>query len=161
MRSIQTNPMIFMSDQLSVAFSFSRRGALTHHPKGAVVLPAATVRSARRMRLLREPYVQCHITAVLLSLATQLVAGVATYTKYRRFNRRYSTNCPHKPATGSFVCGYDPNLKLGSFSFCEKETKTRDERTVRTNGDLPLGSKGGQPRYRAICGGSFRLSELH
>ena len=31
MRSIQTNPMIFMSDRLSVAFSFSRRGALTHH----------------------------------------------------------------------------------------------------------------------------------
>ena len=41
--------------------SFVPKGALTHHPKGAVVLPAATVRSARRMRLLREPYVQCHI----------------------------------------------------------------------------------------------------
>ena len=34
---------------------FSRKGALTHHPEGAVVLPAATVRSARGMRLLREP----------------------------------------------------------------------------------------------------------
>ena len=163
--------------------SFIPKGALTHHPEGAVVLPVATVRSARRMRLhlrpksrryaavglrntslrlgVREPYVQCHSSANLLSLATQLVAGVATYTKYRRFNRRYSTNCPHKPATGSFVCGYDPNLKLGSFSFCEKETKTRDERTVRTNGDLPLGSKGGQPRYRAFCCGCFRISELH
>lgn len=31
MRSIQTNTMIFMSDRLSVAFSFSRRGALIHH----------------------------------------------------------------------------------------------------------------------------------
>ena len=51
--------------------SFIPKGALTHHPEGAVVLPAATVRSARRMRLLREPYGQCHITAVLLSLATQ------------------------------------------------------------------------------------------
>ena len=28
MRSIQTNPMIFMSDRLSVAFSFSRRAHL-------------------------------------------------------------------------------------------------------------------------------------
>lgn len=46
---------------------FIPKGALTHHPEGAVVLPAATVRSARRMRLLREPYGQCHITAVLLS----------------------------------------------------------------------------------------------
>jgi len=24
-------------------------------------------------------------------------------TEYRRFNRWYSTNCTHKPATGSFV----------------------------------------------------------
>ena len=46
---------------------FLPKGALTHHPEGAVVLPAATVRSARRMRLLREPFGQCHITAVLLS----------------------------------------------------------------------------------------------
>ena len=42
------------------------------YPEGAVILPAATVRSARRMRLLREPYGQCHITAVLLSSSTQL-----------------------------------------------------------------------------------------
>ena len=37
--------------------SFVPKGALTHHPEGAVVLPAitshATVRSARRMRLLQ------------------------------------------------------------------------------------------------------------
>ncbi len=51
---------------------FIPKGALTHHPEGAVVLPAATVRSARRMRLLQEPYGQCHITVVLLSLSTQL-----------------------------------------------------------------------------------------
>ena len=55
--------------------SFIPKGALTHHPEGAVVLPAAIVRSARRMRLLREPYGQCHITAVLLSLSTQLAVG--------------------------------------------------------------------------------------
>ena len=144
--------------------SFVPKGALTHHllKQAVVALPlVGHVRSPRGLRLLREPYVQCHISADLLSLATQLVAGVAIYAKYRRFNRRHPTNCPHKPATGSFVCGYDPLFNIGSFSFCEKETKTRSERTVRTNGDLPLGSKGGQPRCRAICGGSFRLSELH
>lgn len=54
------------SGDRSLSF-FSVKSALTHHPEGAVVLPAATVRSARRMRLLREPYGQCHITAVLLS----------------------------------------------------------------------------------------------
>ena len=58
--------------QPGVPFLLSRRGALTHHPEGAVVLPAATVRSARRMRLLREPYGQCHSSGALLSLSTQL-----------------------------------------------------------------------------------------
>ncbi len=58
--------------QPGVPFLLSRRGALTHHLEGAVVLPAATVRSARRMRLLREPYGQCHSFGALLSLSTQL-----------------------------------------------------------------------------------------
>ena len=35
--------------------SFIPKGALTHHPEGAVVFPAEIVRSARRMRLLRKP----------------------------------------------------------------------------------------------------------
>lgn len=61
--------------------SFVPKGALTHHPKGAVVLPAATVRSARRMRLLREPYVQCHTAAALLSLATQSADCFASQQK--------------------------------------------------------------------------------
>ena len=50
----------------------SAKSALIYHPEGAVVLPAAIVRSARRMRLLRKPYGQCHISAKLLSLSTQL-----------------------------------------------------------------------------------------
>ena len=47
------------------------------------------------------------------------------------------------------------------FLFCEKETKKlKDERTVRTNGYLPLGSKGGQQRCGTVCGCSFRLCSL-
>ena len=42
MRSIQTNPMIFMSDRLSVAFSFSRRAHLLTTPKGQWYLPLAS-----------------------------------------------------------------------------------------------------------------------
>ena len=103
-------------------FFFIPKGALTHHPGGAVVFPLEIVRSPRGMRLLRKPDGQCHITKVLLSLSTQLVRGILK--EYRRFNRQYSTNCPHKPATaqgtpcgrGSFVCGYDPKFSLGSFS---------------------------------------------
>ena len=86
-------------------FLFFPKGALTHHPGGAVVFPLEIVRSPRGIRLLRKPDGQCHSSADLLSLSTQLVRGILT--EYRRFNRQYSTNCPHKPATGSFVCGYD------------------------------------------------------
>ena len=72
MRGIQTNTMIFDALRATGALLFFPKGALTHHPEGAVVLPAATVRSARRMWLLREPYGQCHTSAELLSLSTQL-----------------------------------------------------------------------------------------
>ncbi len=55
---------------------FSPEGRTYSPPvKQAVVLPAATVRSARRMRLLRKPYGQCHSSAVLLSLSMQSVCG--------------------------------------------------------------------------------------
>lgn len=54
------------------------------------------------------------------------------------------------------------------FLFAKKKQKQvcpalgrTQERTVRTNGDLPLGSKGGQQRFGAICGCRFRLSELY
>ena len=41
-------------------FLFFPKGALTHHPGGAVVFPTETVRSPRGMRLLRQPDGQCH-----------------------------------------------------------------------------------------------------
>lgn len=53
------------------------------------------------------------------------------------------------------------SLMRHPFSFCEKETKTENERTVRTDGNLSLGSKGGQQRFGAICGCRFRLFELY
>ena len=56
-------------------FLFFPKGALTHHPGGAVVFPLEIVRSPRGMRLLRKPDGQCHISGNLLSLSTQLVCG--------------------------------------------------------------------------------------
>ena len=56
-------------------FLFFPKGALTHHPGGAVVFPLEIVRSPRGIRLLRQPDGQCHISAELLSLSTQLVCG--------------------------------------------------------------------------------------
>ena len=69
-----------------------------------MVFPLEIVRSPRGMRLLRQPDGQCHTGAKVLSLSTQLVCGMYR-TEYRRLKLRYSTNCPHKPATGRFVCG--------------------------------------------------------
>ena len=46
MRSIQTNPMIFMSDRLSVAFSFSRRAhLLTTCKAGGGIPPVGQARA--------------------------------------------------------------------------------------------------------------------
>ena len=56
-------------------FLFFPKGALTHHPGGAVVFPLEIVRSPRGMRLLRKPDGQCHISANMLSFSTQLVCG--------------------------------------------------------------------------------------
>lgn len=94
--------------QPSVPFLLSRRAHLLTTPKGRWYF--------LRNRALSEgdaapagAYGQCHNSADLLSLSTQLVCGMS-HIEYRRFNRRYFTNCPHKPATGSFVCGYDYQL---------------------------------------------------
>ena len=102
------------------------KGALTHHPiTSGGGIPFGAVRSARRMRLLREPYGQCCISAELSSLSTQLVIGVSTYAESLRFQHRDSTNCSHKPATGSLVCGDGSTHSIEPFSF-EKETKRKD-----------------------------------
>ena len=66
-------------------------------PLLAVVLPAitshATVRSARRMRLLMEPYGQCHTTAVLLSLSTQTATCFAFPSKLLFPKRKQLAAC--------------------------------------------------------------------
>ena len=36
-----------------------------------------------------------------------------------------TATCPHKPATGSFICGYDPKLDFGSFSLLRKRNRKR------------------------------------
>ena len=47
------------------------------------------------------------------------------------------------------------------FLFAKKKQKARNERTVKTNGNLSSGSQSGQPGNGAFCRGSFRLSELY
>ena len=74
MIGIGTNYLDF-SGARSYSLSNYTKGALTHHPDGAVAFPLEIVRSPRGMRLLRKPDGQCHIDEPLLSLSTQLVCG--------------------------------------------------------------------------------------
>ena len=72
----------------------------------------------------------------------------------------------YKAAIEAILFTMGESVELGriadAIQLNEKETKKlKDERTVRTNGYLPLGSKGGQQRYGAFCGCRFRLSELY
>lgn len=38
---------------------------------------------------------------------------------------KQSAPCPHKPATGRFICGYDPKLDFGAFSLLRKRNRKR------------------------------------
>ena len=98
-----------------------------------------SVRSARRMRLLREP--ADNATVYLLSLSAQ----------------RISFRCLRKPAAGSFIAVMDRAFRLSIFFF-RKRNKTG--RTVKADSDLSFGSKGRQPRVRSLslcCGGIYEL----
>ena len=67
-------------------------------------------------------------------------------------------SCLRKPVTDSFIAdmdGFTPPI-----FFLRKRNKNEGERTVRTNGNLPLGSKGCEPGKRTLRCGGIRLSEL-
>lgn len=127
MRSIQTNPMIFMSDRLSVAFSFSRRAHLltTRRWRAVVSLPSVgIVRSPRGLRLLRQPYGQCHSTGELLSLSTQLSPSQPLCVCEQRYNLYpVCDNCLQKPAAGSFPAEMDGTALPSIFSFAKEKQK--------------------------------------
>ena len=99
MRSIQTNPMIFMSDRLSVAFSFSRRAHLLTTCKAGGGIP---------------PVGQAHalLTNCLPDSSPEGAGNVASEHSLcsRLYILLYQQNdgpphpaaCLRKPATGSF-----------------------------------------------------------
>lgn len=124
MRSIQTNPMIFMSDRLSVAFSFSRRAhLLTTRRWRAVVslLLVGIVRSPRGMRLLRQPYGQCHTSAELLSLSTQLALCSSQRLPHFFVQQCVPTACENLPPAAFHSVGYRPGDT--HFLFAKKKQK--------------------------------------
>ena len=149
MRSIQTNPMIFMSDRLSVAFSFSRRAHLLTTLKGSGIscgnraLCEADAAAAAASR-------QCHSTCrVLLSSSAQVAVVSALET---------ACTLPAQTCHRQLLRSYGYRI-FGDTHFLFSKEKQK-ERTVKTNGNLSSGSKSNQPWYRKKRCCSFRLSEL-
>lgn len=158
MRSIQTNPMIFMSDRLSVAFSFSRRAhLLTTCKAGGGILPVGQARALFTKRLSAAFPEGSGNVASEHSLCSRL------YILHYQQNDEVAychlippPACENLPLA-AFTQLWVSHSRRHPFSLFERET---EKRTVKTNGNLSSGSKSSQPWYRKKRCCSFRLSEL-
>ena len=156
MRSIQTNSMIFMSDRLSVAFSFSRRAHLLTTPKGRWY-PSRRSGSCAPHELSSRQFSRGGRQCRKRASPVQTAFCFASSSKQLFPFWKRPAACLRKPATGSFIAVMGIASPATPIFFLQKN---KNERTVRTNGDLPLGSKSCEPWNRTKCGGCFRLSEL-
>ena len=148
--------------QPSVPFLLSRRAHLLTTPKG-------------RWYCLRQPCALrggCGFCGSLMDNATSRRCCChcpRSYRKHTRFcvceqgYKLYPTlrQLPVKNINLMFFTAMGIASPATPIFFLRKRNKNKNERTVRTNGDLPLGSKGGQQRYGTVCGCRFRLSELY
>ena len=148
--------------QPSVPFLLSRRAHLLTTPKG-------------RWYCLRQPCALrggCGSCGSLMDNATTLRRCChcpRSYRKHTRFcvcEQGYKLypalrQLPAKICHRQFYRSYGYRSPATPIFFLRKRNKNKSERTVRTNGDLPLGSQGGQQRYGTVCGCCFRLSELY
>jgi len=148
--------------QPSVPFLLSRRAHLLTTPKG-------------RWYCLRQPCALrggCGSCGSLMDNATPSQRCCHCPRSYRKHTRfcvceqgyiLYPTlrQLPAKICHRQFYRSYGYRSCDTHFLLQKRNKKPKDERTVRTNGDLPFGSKGGQQRYGTVCGCRFRLSELH
>lgn len=78
---------------------------------------------------------QCHPLLRVLSSSTQSAMCFASSSKQLFPFWKQLADCLHKPATGSFVAERVSQFTT-PFSFSQKKQKSKNERTVRTNGNL-------------------------
>ena len=158
MRSIQTNPMIFMSDRLSVAFSFSRRAhLLTTCKAGGGIPPVGQARALFTKRLSAAFPEGAGNVASEHSLCSRLY--ICSISKTMRWHiATPSRRLPAKTCHWQLLRSYGYRI-LGDTHFLFSIEKQK-ERTVKTNGNLSSGSKSSQPWYRKKRCSSFRLSKL-
>ena len=158
--------MIFMSDRLSVAFSFSRRAhLLTTCKAGGGIPPVGQARALFTKRLLAAFPEGAGNVASEHSLCSRLYI-----LQYQQNDDVVYCHpipppaCENSAKNKSF--GYVPQLLRsygyrisGDTHFLFSKEKQK-ERTMKTNGNLSSGSKSSQPWYRKKRCCSFRLSEL-
>ena len=158
MRSIQTNPMIFMSDRLSVAFSFSRRvHLLTTCKAGGGIPPVGRARALFTNCLSDSSPEGAGNVASEHSLCSRLY--ICSISKTMRWHiATPSRRLPAKTCHWQLLRSYGYRI-LGDTHFLFSKEKQK-KRTVKTNGNLSVRSKGSQPWYRtkcSRCGSVFKL----
>ena len=128
--------MIFMSDRISVAFSFSRRAHLLTTPKGRWYC-------LRQLCALRGG---CGFCGSLMDNATTRLCCCHCAVCFDSSSKqlfpfwKQLAACLRKSATGSFVAAMGIASSATPIFFLRKRNKNKNERTVRTNGDLSLRS---------------------
>lgn len=128
MGSIQISSMSWERSGKPGRFSFFPKGALTHHPEGAVVLAVGKPCALRGgLRLLRQP--PDNATAPMGAAVIVCADGKFPATSAENWGRNslpYVAACLRKPATGSFAAEMD-GRSARPFSLCERETEKRNE----------------------------------
>ena len=136
-------------------FSFSRRAhLLTTCKTGGGSPPVGQARALFTKCLSAaspEGAGKCRKRTLPVQLAAMFFLNIKTVVKQ-------PANCLRKPATGSFVADMGIASPATPIFFLRKRNKSKGK--VRTNGNLPSGSKSSQPGQWAFCCCRFRLFKL-
>lgn len=118
-----------------VSFLLSRRAHLltTHEVGGGIACGNRALCEADAAPA--GAFGQCHPLLRVLSSSTQSAMCFASSSKQLFPFWKQLADCLHKPATGSFVAERVSQFTT-PFSFSQKKQKSKNERTVRTNGNL-------------------------
>ena len=114
---------------------FCPEGRTYSPPERAVVLACGNRALCEADAAPAGAFGQCHPLLRVLSSSTQSAMCFASSSKQLFPFWKQLADCLHKPATGSFVAERVSQFTT-PFSFSQKKQKSKNERTVRTNGNL-------------------------
>ena len=177
MGSIQISLMSWERSGRPGRFSFFPKGAFTHHPAGAVVFPAETVRSPRGIAASADAAGRGCISVKVPALSMQSARGFHFGSPYLWggiLPPRLAA-CLCQPATGSltqiqgcnesfhpcwrYVAFHDVPVGIRCGRRATAFHSNPSERMV-DNGNLSFRGQNGQPWSRTLCRGCCGLSEL-